>query len=186
MTAPSIPAGLVFGHPCRDCGHRPRLVGGHAVVLDLVSRGWDSVEVDRAYGWRWGAAALYTRVAARCLHTGSTVHAIDVAVRAGLLRLPGRPADDRLLVTDVMRTTGQLIADGHTRQEIAVIRGVGIKAVSTSAGRLRESLHVGTDAEVVLALHALGLLNTRHPCPCRPQTDTAAESAPRCGYASPA
>ncbi|MFE6052648.1 hypothetical protein ACFQ6N_17985 [Kitasatospora sp. NPDC056446] len=184
-TAPPISARLVVGNPCPGCQRRPRLSGVHGTVLHLLSTGWDPVEVDRAYSWWWGATSVYVRVAARCLHTESTAHAVDIAVRAGLLIPLARQAGDRLPVTAAMQATGQLIAHGHSRAEIAEIRGVGPRAVSTAVRRLRESLDAGSDAEIVLALHALALLDARHPCPCRPQADIAAETAPHRGSTAP-
>ncbi|MFJ7274200.1 helix-turn-helix transcriptional regulator [Kitasatospora sp. NPDC098663] len=165
---PEIPSGLVAGSPCPTCHRRPKVSGTHATVLDLAGQGLDPDLIDRAYRWAWDTAALYTRVAARCLRANNTAHAVDIAVRAGLIAAPEFPDDDRPAVTDVLRTTGQLLADGHTQARIAEIRGVHSRTVATSVRRLYDELDVTSAAAVVLTLHSLGLLATAHPCPCQP------------------
>ncbi|MFD4394338.1 hypothetical protein [Kitasatospora sp. NPDC058478] len=165
---PEITPGLVAGHPCPVCRRRPKLSSYHATVLDLAGQGLDPVTIDRAYRWPWDTAALYTRVATRCLRASNTAHAIDIAMRAGLITVPDYPDDNHPAITDVLRTTGQLLADGHTHARIAEIRGVHPRTVSTAARRLYDELDVNSTAAVVLALHSLDLLATEHPCPCQP------------------
>ncbi|MFB8241023.1 hypothetical protein ACFC58_31245 [Kitasatospora purpeofusca] len=170
--APERGPRVVLGTPCPRCGGRYTLDRERADLLTLVAYGLCDREIAEYYGLpvhRVGAriGRLLEDLGAR-----NRPQAVDIACRAGLLRLRGQGPHPCVVLTPVQCALMRALGRGHTLAE-----SCDLLAVAPLAARSALSMaarHLGLPAGgrrttlVLYLLHSERALPEEHPCPCRP------------------
>ncbi|MFJ1936598.1 hypothetical protein ACIOGZ_28550 [Kitasatospora sp. NPDC088160] len=158
---------LVAGNRCPACGHRITADPAFVDLLSLTAHGWSIHQI--ADRWSTVPRQVDADLNRMIRDLGATgpAHAVDIAIRSGLLPRRVQPLVLRRRLTEGTLHALRATAAGLGPAEIGRRAGRTTRAVGMSISRFLDRYQLRSRAQAVRLLHDAHLLDHTHPCPCQ-------------------
>ncbi|MEV7930445.1 hypothetical protein [Kitasatospora sp. NPDC088779] len=162
----SVPPQKVSGTGCPICGARLHISRGALHLLALTAQGLTARTICRRSRQSLDRVTLDLAAAAAELGAANPEHAVDIALRGGLLPFGRHWLSQAKPLSQADLTALRLMADGLTSREIGQRTRRTARAVDTGLQRILTRHGWRTRGQAVERLHAADLLDRTHPCRC--------------------